>query len=377
MVKFETELIHILKNATLKAGVIQDCTMRIPTPLRVLNSAELEHGRKIESKGIAAPKFPHPVFEITKFMKPERLIEFTRDADVSATILNQVKRISDRAGISRLTIFHPVLNRQFAITDEMNKKLVAMQLASNIDLISVLDNYNSPVTEFKKRLQDSINQINDSEQYAEPMPTIRIDSDYKIFGEKISIAIAEGVKIINITYAGIKQNFTNYSHLVNLARKKEKKLWIHMSEVPRRLFRKIPTMHLLPLFGIDSYALNSKPFPMGLLIKKEVAIKRFDKNTLGFLTLPEHLKLYGDHPNCNCFVEIREKLSEVLSVYQAAELLSSAITCHEAIASYYEMLKFRDSIIKQESRDYLASKQILVEPIKKLLKIDLAQQQLN
>ena len=203
-------------------------------------------------------------------------------------------------------------------------------------------------------------QIEDSGQYMEPMPTIRIDSDYKLFGEKIETAIAEGVKIINITYAAIKQNFTNYSYLINLARQKEKKVWIHMSEVPRRLFRKVPTMQILPLFGIDSYALNSKPFPIGLIKREEVAAKRFDKDTLKYLTLLEHSKLYGDHPNCNCFVEIRDKLSDSLSVFQAAEILSSALTCHEAICSYYELLKFRNAIIKKESKNYLVRKQILI-----------------
>jgi hypothetical protein len=377
MVKFETELIHALKNATLKAGIIQDCGMRIPTPLRVLNSAELEHGRKIESKGIASPKFPHPVFEITRFFKPERLIEFTKNADVSAVILKETKRVSERAGIQRLTIFHPVLNRQFIITEEINKKLVAMQIDSNVDLISILEEHNSPVSNFKDRLQKSIQQINDSGQYVEPMPTIRMDSDPRLFGDKIEAVISEGIKIINVTYAGIKQNFANYSYLANLALNKKKNVWIHMSEVPRRLFRKIPAMHLLPLFGIDSFALNSKPFPMGLVKRKEVAAKRFDKDTLGFLTLLEHQKLYGDHPNCNCFVEVRNKLSDSLSVFQAAELLSSAITCHEAIASYYELLRFRESILKNQSKSYLSSKPLLIEPIKKLLKIDLAQQELK
>ena len=377
MVNFETELIHIFKNSTLKAGVIQDCIMKIPTPLRVLNSSELEHGRKIGSKGIAVPNFPHQVFEITKFMKPERLLEFIKNADVSATILNEVKRVSNRAGIYRLTIFHPVVNRKFTITEEINKKLIEMQISSGVDLISILDEYNSSLSNFKKRLEKSMIQIEDSGQYMEPMPTIRIDSDYKLFGEKIETAIAERVKIINITYAAIKQNFTNYSYLINLARQKEKKVWIHMSEVPRRLFRKVPTMHILPLFGIDSYALNSKPFPIGLIKREEVAAKRFDKDTLKYLTLLEHSKLYGDHPNCNCFVEIRDKLSDSLSVFQAAEILSSALTCHEAICSYYELLKFRNAIIKKESKNYLVRKQILIEPIKKLLKIDLAQQELS
>ncbi|MDE1848699.1 MAG: hypothetical protein KGH55_01565 [Nanoarchaeota archaeon] len=375
MVKFEVEAISNLQNTTLRAGIIKDGMIEIHTPARVLNSAEFDNGKKIESKGLGISQFPHQVFEITKFMKPERLVEFSRNADISATILKQVKRISDAAGAGRLTIFHPVISRN-PISDEINTKLIELQLASNIDLIAVIDEYGSSVPKFVNRLQSSIKRINDSEQYAEPMPMIRIDSDYNIFGEKIDAAINEGVKVINIVYAPIDKNFANYSYLINLTKNKGKKVWIHMSEVPRRLYKKIPAMHLLPLVGIDSYALNSRPFPMGLIKRKEVAVKRFDNISLRFLTLPEHIKLYGDNPKCNCFVENRQKLSEVLSVFQAAELLSPAIACHEAISSYYELQNFRRAIIQKRAREYLSGKENLIYPIKKLLKIDLAQQQL-
>ncbi len=375
MVKFEIEFTRNLQNATLRAGIIKDGGIEIPTPSRVLNSAELENGRKIESKELGSPKFPHQVFEITKFMKPERLIEFSKNVDISAIIMKQIKKISDNAGMKRLTIFHPVLNRNFVITDEMNAKLIELQIGSNIDLIAVIDEHNSPVSKFKTRLKSSISRINDSGDYSEPMPMIRMDSDYRFFGEKIDVAINEGVKVINVVYSPVDKNFANYSYLISLARQK-KKVWIHMSEVPRKLYRKISAMHLLPLFGIDTYALNSRPFPMGLIKRKEVAVKRFDNKTLEYLTLPEHIKLYGDNPECNCFVENRKKLSDVLSIFQAAELLSPAIICHEAVSSYYEMQRLRKAIVEDKSGKYLASKKNLVFPIKKLLKIDLAQQQL-
>ena len=375
MVKFNVEATINLEKGVLRAGAISDAGSYISTPLRVLNSTELEHGHKIKSKGLGLPKFPHPVLEITKYMKPERLLEFTRNLDASATVQKQVRKIS-LSESGRLTIFHPVLNRMFQITDEINKKLIIMQINAEIDLISILDDYNSPLPQFKMRLKDSIKQIIDSEQYAEPMLTIRMDTDYKLFKEKIKIALEEGVKVINLTYAGVKQNYHNYSYLVELAKSKTK-LWIHLSETPRRLFRKIPAMHLLPLFGIDSYALNSKPFPIGLVQIKNSPVKRFDRETVSYLTVPEHLKIYGDNPKCNCFVDkIRDKLTDVISVYQAAELLSSAITCHEAISSYYELQKLRESIIQKKTEKYLSKKKILIQPLKELLKIDLAQQKL-
>ena len=89
------------------------------------------------------------------------------------------------------------------------------------------------------------------------------------------------------------------------------------------------------------------------------------------------MAIHGDSPVCNCFIENRDKLTDTLHVYQAADLLSPAMTCHEAVASFYELLLFRRAILNGKSKEYLKSKPLLAGPLKQLLKIDLAQDKLS
>lgn len=375
MVKFEINAKAKLKNMALRAGTITDGGLHISTPTRALNVTELNHGKKITDRGLARQDFPHELFEINKFMKPEIVIEFINDAEVSASILKQIKKTSSLAG-NRFTIFHPVINKKLEITDEMNIKLIELQLQADIDLISIMDNYNGSVKDLKKRIKSSFEQIKSFDTgVVTPMLTIKIDSDEKLFVEKLELAAEEGIYVINPSYNSILENYENYLNLMNFV-EKHNNIWIHMSEVPRKLFRTIPSGHVLPLFGIDTFALDSKPVPIGLIKRVVKEAKRFDRHSLRFLTAKEHIDLYGDSPKCNCFVENRDKLSDVMKVYQVSELLSSSLSCHEAVASHQELNNLRMAILEDKSKKYLLRKESLLYGIKRLLKTDLAQEEL-
>lgn len=376
MVKFIVEASQNLKDCTVRAGVISDGGIIAQTPIRVLNSTELAHGDKINSSGLSVPRFPHKVFEITRFMKPQRVMDFIKNPEVSATITKNVRKISESAG-NRIILFHPVLRKDMEISDEINEKLIELQIHCEHEVTTILDSYNSPVSSFKKRLKESIKQIKNSGNYSEPMPSIRMDMDNKLFNEKIDTCIENNIRAINLTYANIRDHFQNFMSLVKLARNKStRSVWMHMSETPRKILRQTSVSHLLPLVSIDSYALNSKPLPLGIIQRKEVIIKRFDSHTLGFLTPEEHIKIHGNTPACNCFVENRNKLTDTLSVYQAADLLSSAMQCHETNSSFYELNRSRRAIFNHKYDEYLRTKSHINMPLKRLLKIDLAQGEL-
>ena len=65
-----------------------------------------------------------------------------KDAEASNGLKNQIANKSDQAG-TRITIFHPVFDKSLIISDKMNKVLVELQIQSDINAISVLDEYNS------------------------------------------------------------------------------------------------------------------------------------------------------------------------------------------------------------------------------------------
>lgn len=383
--RFEVQKTNKVFNLIVRAGIIKEAGRNIPTPLRVLNSKEIEHGQNLAKSKIVNPHFPHPVYELTRYFKPKTIFGLTKNMETSAALMKTLENLSNLAG-NRFTIFHPITDKKVNITDEINQKMIALQIGCNVDAVAILDEYNSTPKKFNKRLEKSIKQIKDDEEALEPMSLIRLDSDEKVFAEKINLVIKnKNVNILNLVYAPIKENFHNYLTLIKLAsRNKTKNLWIHLSEVRKTLFKKCLPMHILPLFGIDSYALNNRPIfiiPKDnqkiVKPKKKMEMSRFDKGTLGFIGLKEHKELYGEDPNCDCFVEIKKKLSENIETYRGADLLSSALICHEAVASYRELLKSREKIINQEYKNYLKSKKYLHEPLKKLLKIDLAQQSLS
>ncbi|GAF81779.1 unnamed protein product [marine sediment metagenome] len=381
--RFEVQKTNKVFNMIVRAGIIKEAGRNIPTPLRVLNSKEIEHGQNLAKSKIVNLHFPHPVYELTRYFKPKTIFGLTRNMETSAALMKSLENLSNLAG-NRFTLFHPIIDKKIEITDEINKKMIALQIGCNVDAVAILDEYNSTPRKFNKRLENSIQQIKDDEEVLEPMPIIKLDSDEKVFAEKINLVVEnENVNILNLNYAPIKENFHNYLYLIKLAsRNKTKNLWIHLSEVRKTFFKKCSPMHLLPLFSFDSYALNNRPIffsknKQKIGEKKEMEITRFDKGTLGFIGLKEHKELYGEDPNCDCFVEIKKKLSESIETYRGADLLSSALICHEAVASYRELLKSRERILTQRYKNYLKGKKYLQEPLKKLLKIDLAQQSLS
>ena len=142
------------------------------------------------------------------------------------------------------------------------------------------------------------------------------------------------------------------------------------------MLEKSSPAHIMPLFSIDSYGLNYRPLGFGKFEKKQIIVKRFDFGTLGFLEPDEHKEKYGEDLNCNCFIDKGRKFKEILEVYGGAELLSSALTSHEAVASFIEFIRSRKRIIENDYENYLRSKPYMVLPMKKFFGIDLKQKRL-
>ena len=370
MFNFKLEAI----DGSVRAGVVKEAGYSIPTPMRVLNSNELEHSKKVNTSGLARFTAPHPVFEITKYLWPSTVNTFVKNGAASYGFQKQIEDISNKAG-QRITLFHPILDRGLDINDRINDVITEMQLQINTDAIAILDRYNSNPLQFEDRLTKSIRSIEKADSPAEPMPILRLDTDDRLFGEKLKILLKHGIKIANLIYAPIKQNFQNYTNV--LKHLKEEDIWIHMSELGRTTCKNSSLIHLMPMFGIDSFAMKSRPLPIGKFEKKFKAIKRFDAGTLGHITPDMHKKLYGEDLNCDCFVDDGRTLTSFIDEFNGAELLKSALICHETYSSYEEFRLSRTKIVRKAYYDYLRQKQYAYAPIKKFLNIDLKNKSLT
>jgi len=370
MIKFNVDTIDNPWNLTVRAGTIKEAGFSMPTPLRVLNTKEIVEAKKIADSNLAIPNFPHPIFELTKYFKPAAIQGLTSNAQASSGLINSINKISLMAG-ARFTIFHPVLNRTLTVTDEINKKLIALQCACDVDAISIIDEYNSKPLIFRKRLVKSMEQIDNMERPFEPTPTIRMDTDDRKFKDKLKIVFDNDINVLNLIYSNIKEHWANYSYLIKSLRKQDK-IWVHMSELNKIQFKKSSLVHTMPLFGIDSYALNYKPLGFGTFNRVPALVKRFDSGTLGYLEPSE----CGENTNCSCFVDNNLPLKQVLDLYSGSDLLSSAMTCHDTVSSLHEFIKSRSNILNQDYRDYIRSKSHMEIPMKKLFNVEIAQTQL-
>lgn len=353
---------------TARAGVIKEAGDSILTPTRVLSSKELDNGEKIQGSNLANPVFPHKIFEVTRQLMPWTVDGFVSNGEASLGLQKQIEKISRSAG-TRLTLFHPVLDRRLDIQDRVNDVFVEIQLQSDIDAIAVLDRFNSKPALFEERLVRSMGHIEKAGSASEPMPVLRMDMDDRLFEPKLKAILKHNVKVINLTYASVLLNFQNYVTLMKVM--KDKNVWIHMSELRKTFLRKAALPHIMPLFNIDSYALASKRFPIGKVEIKLRTLKRFDAGTLGHLTPDEYREIYGEELNCRCFVDKGRDLSNFIDVFNGAELLTPALACHETTGSHQEFEKGRARIMHDEYRDYLRHKEHLIAPIKRLLKVDL------
>lgn len=355
-----------------RAGTIKDSVFEIHTPIRVLTSNELEHMEKIKPSNLAIPFLPHPIFEIARYFKPQTIYNFIKDADVCCGLQNMITKTSNKAG-QRFTKFHPIIDKKITITEEINRKLLELQIQSNLDCIEILDEYNSTPKSFERRVKKSMEVIEDSKDgiVKTPMPSIRMDTDEIKFEQKIKTCIDFGVPAINLIYSSINGNYQNYSFMQKIS--KDNEVLIHLSEAERtwRGNKKTSMPHLIFKFGIDSVSLKTRPFNFGLIVP--TIAKRFDSKTLGHIPLNEHNKLHGEDPKCNCPICNGKTISEWYKVWNSMGLLSSALKVHETNASLKQAYVSRKYILENEYRKYLRNKLYMKEPFQKLFGIDLYQ----
>lgn len=370
MVKFELKA----TSGIVRAGVIKEAGSSIPTPIRVLNSNELEHSKKIGTSKLALPLLPHPVFEITKYLWPDTITTIIRNGAASSGLQNQIDEISSNAG-RRITLFHPIFDRSLAMDERISDVLIEMQLQIDLDRIAIFDRYNSNLNQFEERLRKSVKVIENADTAVEPMLILRMDTDERLFAAKLKLLSKFGINTLNLIYASIRENLQNYRNISRVLNDKD--IWIHMSELNKKICNNSSLVQIMPVLGIDSYAMKSRPIPIGKFEKKLRLLKRFDAGTFGLLTPNEHKKLYGEDLNCNCFVDDDRNLKEFVETFQGAELLKSALMCHETCASFEEFQQSRPRIIKNDYYDYLRQKKYAYTPLKKLLKIDLNNKSLN
>lgn len=361
----------------LRIGTLDCETVDIQTPTRAITASEIGHLNELGSN----MNFPHKIIEISKIYKEEMLGMLTSkennndiSSEVSARHKKQIEKFTKYP--DKIVIFNPSLPKDYKISERLNKILIGLQIASDVDLITIQDEKpDSSKEAFEKRIKESINFIEGQTDfdYVEPMPVMRMDMKNNLFQEKLRMLIDNNIKCVNLRYSSYRECYPNFSSIRKTASNTD--MFIHMSDITRTWHKKTSLMHALQPLGIDSFSLKIfKPYPV-MIIKQRLA-RRFDGKSWGILNLEEHRKLWGDNLNCSCHSCIGKDVNSFTKVWSGSNLVSSAIKVHDAFDGYREMQNSRKAGVYNEFRKYAKSKIYARDAIKQIAGIDVNQRTL-
>jgi len=380
MLKYDLKSVD--ERTGVRVGIIKSSEVEnIATPTHVLNTADIRHIQKLKNAGLGLfpnglNDTPHQIVEVARYYNEEKLKDI-HDPTISDSQVKQLKSFTGAPG--KLFLFRPNISRDIKIPERTNRILTDLQIQANFDVITLSDpHFNSDPAVFDKTMRNLREQVENSIEfdYVEAAPLLRLDMPYELFKRKMNIVMDNGFKGVVFPYSSYYTSRHNYLHIRELAQKEE--LWFHLSGVMKtwHINKKSFLMHVLQPFGFDSFSLRSyRPFSNAVI--KQIIAKRLDNKTLGVMDINELEKTYGDDLHCNCYVDQGNGLNSFLKLYNGAEVLSSAIRAHDSYASLQELLKGRVYASEQEFVKYAKLRRFIIEPLKKIFKIDIFQKTLK
>jgi len=183
---------------------------------------------------------------------------------------------------------------------------------------------------------------------------------------KLKIIADNGFELLNVQYAPIRQYLPNYAILKEFGI--DNKAYVIVSNVPRFYSHRIhaSTFHILPLIGADMACLEmGTSYPPKRSMEtindslNPMALKRYEAELGGFLTIRQHLERYGDDPRCRpvCSACQGRSSLQILIEYQRRALLPLELKFHESSACCYDLNNGFRRI--PEYSEYIKGKEIL------------------
>jgi hypothetical protein len=361
----------------LRTAILKEGGLEIPLPNRALSSVDAYAGEKIENAFGIKVRFPHPVYSIPKYYKPDSFIKILHDSEVSHAQQLTVGRAS-RKGSIRWTSYNPAFDRGvwLKFDYDANSKFMEIAFQSDIDGIPIHDQLGSTLTQTADTVRKSLKEIDKAGGVKQPVFRIRADTDDRWFQRKIETAISLikeygwEIPIVDVVKASIEGNIKNYAYVRNDLRKKKILLISSDTEKTWRPNKKTSMPHIMVLFGFDLVILRSR------LYFPSVA-KMYDRQTWANLLQPELNQLYGNQMVNDCVIDQNRTHDDVFDVYSGVEgCLNSAIKSHDAISSFGQFIQMQQATEQSKLWNLLHRKAYMFEPILRLLRWDLNQKPL-
>jgi len=350
------------------------------TPTRVVTSTEMRYVPDIVKAGYLEPEFPSQIAElILDFRDRESRTSILRSNESFASKIRNIHSLVTKAE-GKLTIFRPAVNLNDTISADFMEATIQAGVESGCNMISVLDENNlMSATDQEKWLLRA-------ERFAsgfsatlgrdvELMPSIRMNvDDIPTLLARIQVIKDMGYENLNIILAPYSKFSRNYFEFRR--RYHRNNFWIHASETKRvwgQDDKKTSWMHTLQFFGMDTFALQLPnhwaPMPPRTSVhdKPITEVRLFDDHTIGITGLSELMGRYGDRIKPTSPIFRGRKFEEFAPAMRRKKILDQACKIDENISSTKQFAKGREYIKKQESMNYVHSKEYLNMAVREVL----------
>lgn len=274
--KFKTPP-HIINCDEFGPRIIEVNTKKqtFETPNRAINSTESNYKKEVigafarldDSLDSLSLCYENPVFEVVRNYERSDRKDNLRDMLTKNGPFNEEIKRNLKPKLSgyedKICLFYPRLNKGVKLTFDDIKTLIDLQRESGFDFITVPDLYPSTrANEFEKLCNSARNRIESFD--FEIIPYIDIEMDHALFKQKISAVIDNGFNMLGLTARAIRPNYANYRYIETISKNKD--IWIHASNITRCIDygrKHVSQPHVLSIYGIDTYALESRAAGVG------------------------------------------------------------------------------------------------------------------
>ena len=319
----------------------------VACPTRIVNISEIRTFKILDLEN----QLPTPIFEYIKFIDANKINKLQKVNGVMSQNVSLALRESRHLHRMGKIKFFPKIPLELQLTYDDLITLTDFQVFSNMDIIAYPD-YKVRAHPYLKNLDKIAEYINSKGFGSQVMPYVNTAHRINVFEAKVKGILDRGYSSIGLEIRG---GLSIYPQLTFIQRQlNDKNIWIHASNVsPRYPRSNLSHVHLLPYFGIDTFARTIFLPPMKPMMARSVT--RFDALTLGLLKYQSHREKYGRNLHCNCPVCIGRDLEGFY--HGTARQIVLRTKAHDVIASSLEFAKARDRITYGEFREYLRDKE--------------------
>lgn len=339
---------------------ISEYEKEIITPTRAMNNADFTHISELQSAEIIKNNIediPNRVVEVSVPFWNKKLSSLEYGPATTKIVDKLFKYTLDQ---TKASLFSPTFSRSAKITTKQNKILLDIQQQAGFKALTIIDDPDSNITEFTKRLYDSNEQIDKYGEKTGRLVQLDLSMNRNLLSQKINKVLDMGLDGIIFKYATFRLKIENYYAISKLLGNEN--IFLHISGVRKsykgpRMKGSVYLPQMMPLFGFDSVASFSVGFGYP---EKQVIFgkaKRFDVSTYGFLPLENIYKDPNMLMNCNCPVDMGRSYNDFININRMNDTIKNANNIHDLITSYREFQLEAFKIKMNEKLDFLNKKE--------------------